>query len=299
MKKTVSVFVSIILIHLYIHAQTQPNIVVIICDDLNDYVQGFDGQPQTITPNLAELASNGTTFINNYCPAPLCAPSRTSLVMGKTPDYTDVYINGMFDCTNFRNNFEPGKYVLTFPQYLKDSANYFTYNISKLFHCDAGQPDFDTETADPCEKELSWNKFLSIGNDDTLNNIGQDEEQGLEEIKWALIDSEYVNLMADYQMVDTAAKFIREYFETPSAFCDKPFMMSMGFRRPHSNLYIPEQYFLDDYILDFYEEPYDINFNVPYNAYPYNGLVMPPQPDPPYDDFYNVTPFSRFQIPTS
>ncbi|MBC8047764.1 MAG: sulfatase-like hydrolase/transferase, partial [Fimbriimonadaceae bacterium] len=29
------------------------------------------------------------------------------------------------------------------------------------------------------------------------------------------------------------------------------------------------------------------------------GLVMPPQPDPPYDDFYNVTPFSRFQIPTS
>lgn len=209
-------------------AQTQPNIVFIICDDLNDYVQGFSGQPQVETPNISALAAQGTVFENAYCAGPLCAPARTSLMMGKGPEYTDIYINGSFDCENFRNNFEPGKYVLTLPEYLKDSGNYFTYNISKVFHCDAGLPDYDETTSDVCEKELSWNKFITIGNDDTINDAGQAAEEGLDEIKWAKIDSALVTYMADYVMMDSAGKFLREYNTNPSAFCDKPFFLGLG-----------------------------------------------------------------------
>ncbi|MBK8342423.1 MAG: hypothetical protein IPL12_03260 [Bacteroidetes bacterium] len=40
-------------------APTQPNFVLIIADDLNDYVQGFDGHPQTKTPNIAKIAKRG------------------------------------------------------------------------------------------------------------------------------------------------------------------------------------------------------------------------------------------------
>ena len=32
------------------------NVVFIICDDLNDYIEGFSGHPQTVTPNMAKLA---------------------------------------------------------------------------------------------------------------------------------------------------------------------------------------------------------------------------------------------------
>jgi len=31
-----------------------PNVVFIICDDLNDAIEGMGGHPQTITPNLEE-----------------------------------------------------------------------------------------------------------------------------------------------------------------------------------------------------------------------------------------------------
>ena len=34
----------------------KPNVILIVCDDLNDYVEGFGGHPNAITPNLARLA---------------------------------------------------------------------------------------------------------------------------------------------------------------------------------------------------------------------------------------------------
>jgi arylsulfatase A-like enzyme len=44
----------------------KPNIILIICDDLNDYVEGFNGQPQIKTPNMRVLAEKGTTFLNAF-----------------------------------------------------------------------------------------------------------------------------------------------------------------------------------------------------------------------------------------
>ena len=35
----------------------RPNVILIICDDLNDYVEGFGGHPQARTPNIARLSN--------------------------------------------------------------------------------------------------------------------------------------------------------------------------------------------------------------------------------------------------
>jgi len=35
--------------------QEQPNVIFIICDDLNDYQGIFGGHPQAITPNIDKL----------------------------------------------------------------------------------------------------------------------------------------------------------------------------------------------------------------------------------------------------
>ena len=40
----------------------QPNVILIICDDLNDYIEGYQGHPQTRTPNMARLAETGVRF---------------------------------------------------------------------------------------------------------------------------------------------------------------------------------------------------------------------------------------------
>ncbi len=47
----------------------KPNVLFIICDDLNDYVEGMEGHPQAVTPNIARLASDGMFFTNAYANA--------------------------------------------------------------------------------------------------------------------------------------------------------------------------------------------------------------------------------------
>lgn len=66
-------------------AAERPNIVLIICDDLNDSVEGFGGHPQAITPNMDRLAKRGVRFLNGHANSPICGPSRASLITGVYP----------------------------------------------------------------------------------------------------------------------------------------------------------------------------------------------------------------------
>ncbi|MDA7618804.1 iduronate-2-sulfatase, partial [Verrucomicrobia bacterium] len=36
-----------------------PNVILIICDDLNDYVEGYGGHPQARTPEITRLIQSG------------------------------------------------------------------------------------------------------------------------------------------------------------------------------------------------------------------------------------------------
>lgn len=73
--------------------QEQPNVLLIMVDDLNDWVGAFGGNQQAITPNIDALAEKGVVFKNAYCSAPLCNPSRTSILTGYKPSTTGVYGN--------------------------------------------------------------------------------------------------------------------------------------------------------------------------------------------------------------
>ena len=56
-----------------------PNVVFIICDDLNDAIEGLGGHPQAITPNIDRLMSRGVRFANAQSNVPICGPSRAAL----------------------------------------------------------------------------------------------------------------------------------------------------------------------------------------------------------------------------
>jgi choline-sulfatase len=62
-----------------------PNVVLIVCDDLNDYVSSIGGHPQAITPNMEKLAKSGVSFSQAYCNVPICGPSRSSFMSGIYP----------------------------------------------------------------------------------------------------------------------------------------------------------------------------------------------------------------------
>ncbi len=68
----------------------QPNIVLILADDLGWADLACYGSTFYETPNLDKLASNGTRFTQAYASSPVCSPTRASLMTGKYPVKTGV-----------------------------------------------------------------------------------------------------------------------------------------------------------------------------------------------------------------
>jgi uncharacterized sulfatase len=66
-------------------AAEQPNILLILADDLGWSDLGCYGSTHCETPNLDRFARQGIRFTDAYAAAPLCSPSRAGLMTGKTP----------------------------------------------------------------------------------------------------------------------------------------------------------------------------------------------------------------------
>ncbi|WP_233267502.1 sulfatase [Paraglaciecola sp. L3A3] len=64
-------------------ASTKPNIVFILSDDAGYHDFGFQGSQTMKTPNLDNLAKQGTLFSQAYVSAAVCGPSRAGLLTGK------------------------------------------------------------------------------------------------------------------------------------------------------------------------------------------------------------------------
>ncbi len=62
----------------------QPNILLMMCDQLNASVLGCYGGPVP-TPNLDRLTREGILFDQAICPYPVCSPTRASIVTGLYP----------------------------------------------------------------------------------------------------------------------------------------------------------------------------------------------------------------------
>ncbi|MCX2473784.1 sulfatase-like hydrolase/transferase [Pedobacter sp. MC2016-05] len=81
-----------------------PNILFILTDDLgygdvgvffqNKRAAAQDrSSPFTLTPNLDEMAASGATLSQHYCAAPVCAPSRASILLGQSQGHANVRDN--------------------------------------------------------------------------------------------------------------------------------------------------------------------------------------------------------------
>ena len=64
---------------------SQPNIVLIMCDQMRWDAAGFAGSRVVQTPHLDRLAASGICFENAYCASPVCSPARASWLTGLYP----------------------------------------------------------------------------------------------------------------------------------------------------------------------------------------------------------------------
>jgi arylsulfatase A-like enzyme len=72
------------------NADKQPNIILILVDDLGWNDLQCYGSSFYETPNLDKLAKNGIKFTNAYASSPVCSPTRASVLTGKYPIKTDI-----------------------------------------------------------------------------------------------------------------------------------------------------------------------------------------------------------------
>ena len=72
----------------------RPNFIIFLADDLGCHDIGAWGATDLKTPNIDALAASGARFTNWYAAAPVCAPSRASLLTGRYPIRAGVPDNG-------------------------------------------------------------------------------------------------------------------------------------------------------------------------------------------------------------
>ena len=110
-------------------AERQPNVLVIVADDLGYADIGVNGCKDVPTPNIDSIAAGGVRFTNGYVSGPYCSPTRAGLMTGRYQ-------------TRFGHEFNPGpaesavtEFGLpltetTFAQRMKD-AGYATGMVGK------------------------------------------------------------------------------------------------------------------------------------------------------------------------
>ncbi|KFA64846.1 hypothetical protein S40285_09042 [Stachybotrys chlorohalonatus IBT 40285] len=100
----------------------RPNILYIMADQLAaPQLKMYNPESQIKTPNLDRLAADAVQFDSAYCPSPLCAPSRMSMITGLLPMKI-----GAFDNASQINSEIP-----TYAHYLR-SKGYHTALAGKM-----------------------------------------------------------------------------------------------------------------------------------------------------------------------
>ena len=206
-----------------------PNVLFIAVDDLNNWITPIDGYSNAKTPNFERLAKMGVTFTNAHVQAPLCGPSRASVMTGLRPSTTGIY--GMTPDNKIRRAGNPATKDITFlPEYFKQNG-YHTMGVGKLFHIHAPDGVFDESGGrvkgfGPYpKKRFVWDGF---GN-------GIKGKHGRTSTDWGAFP-EQDSLMPDHQSVNWAVERLQRQY-------DKPFFMGLGFLRVHVPLYVPQKWF--------------------------------------------------------
>lgn len=84
MKFTINLIAAILLISCNTNDK-RPNVVFILADDLGCAQVGCYGSDYYQTPNVDRLSKEGMRFSDAYAAAPVCSPTRASIMTGKYP----------------------------------------------------------------------------------------------------------------------------------------------------------------------------------------------------------------------
>lgn len=196
----------------------RPNVLLISVDDLNDWVRALDRRSQARTPHIDRLARRGVLFANAHAQAPICTPSRASMMSGLRPSTTGLYF------------LEPG---LRASPVTRDrptliqrfaAAGYLTMGAGKVVK---GQGEDEARYFQDHGGPMGgFGPFPAR----KLTTLG-----GLREWDFGPFPEDE-HAMPDTQVADWVIERLRRRH-------DRPFLLAAGFWRPHVPLYAPPRWF--------------------------------------------------------
>lgn len=183
------------------HPASRPNIVLCMADDQGWGDVGYNGHPVLKTPNLDRMARDGLRLDRFYAAAPVCSPTRGSVLTGRHPN--------RFGCFSWGYTLRPDE--ITLAQLLKQ-AGYATGHFGK-WHLGPVRKDSRLSPG-----AVGFERWISTPNFYDLDPLMSDQ-------------GTVVRKHGDSSIIaaEAAAEFIRE-----SAAKGRPFLAVVWFGSPHA-----------------------------------------------------------------
>ncbi len=193
----------------------QPNIVLVMADQLAPHFTGAYEHPVVRTPAMDALVERGARFDTAYCPSPICAPSRFSMLTGQP-----VSAIGAWD-----NAAELPAYIPTFAHYLR-LGGYRTTLSGKMHFVGPDQlHGFEQRlTTDIYPADFAWTPDWESEDriDKWYHNMDSLSEAG--------------QALATYQIdydEEVGAAAVRHLYDLARDTDERPFLLVASFIHPH------------------------------------------------------------------
>ncbi len=199
----------------------QPNIVLMLADDLGWGDLSCYGSPNTQTPNLDQLAADGMRFTDFYAACGVCSPSRGALLTGRFSVRAGIY-----SWVHMSQKMHLRVEETTIAELMK-SAGYSTAHIGK-WHL--GYDLVKGSGPGPNPGDHGFDYWMGTGNNANpshknpnnfvLNGVALGEVEGF----------------SCQIVVDKAIGWLDEHREK-----EKPFFLNVWFHEPHAKVAAPEE----------------------------------------------------------
>lgn len=224
MKSSLSPICSVLLwISTFFSSQAKPpNVLFIAVDDLNDWT-GYRGHQQVISPNMDRLASEGVWFSKAYCQYPVCGPSRASVMSG-------MYFHQLkSDRLQIKDTAVAEKAQAMGSRLMHahfKKHGYKTMAVGKILHKHLPRKGLDMSGG-----RGGWDYHV----DKAGKRVKTYWKSDATLTDWGYMDKPEEE-MSDSKAADWAVDRLSKKHT-------KPFMLMVGFLRPHVPWYVPKKYF--------------------------------------------------------
>jgi len=222
----------------------KPNIIIIYADDQGYGDLACYGSKKLKTPNIDRLGAEGTRFTDFYVTAPVCTPTRSSLMTGCYPKRVGLHRHVLFP--NHRRGINPDE--ITLAELLK-GRGYATACIGKwhLGHLPQFLPTsngFDQYLGIPFSNDMWLPANMTFAKDVRLG-------PGLkvEDLKAEVKDRNKVPLMRNTEVIDypvDQSTLTERYTEEAVRFItdhkDGPFFLYLPHTMPHYPLHVSKRF---------------------------------------------------------